>query len=64
MRNNESVSRELGILWEMRDRAKDDKAYVTAQRKIDEYFLGKPRKGRARKKKEKKQYIPEDEWGY
>jgi len=64
MKFKSDISEELQILWEMRDKAINDKAHKVAQGKIDEYFLGKPKKGGAKKKKEKKQYIPEDEWDY
>jgi hypothetical protein len=66
MRIKEDVSKELQILWEMRDRAKDDDARKVAQAKIDEYFLGNPKKDKKKKRKQKKKKMrmPVDEWAY
>jgi hypothetical protein len=61
---DEGVNKNLQILWEMRDRAKDDEARKTAQSKIDDYFLANPKKKKKKRKKKKRTYMAEDEWVY
>lgn len=62
MKQEKKVNKELRILWEIRDLAKDDEARKTAQAKIDEYFLGKPEKKEPKKKKKKQYILQEEEW--
>ena len=62
MKEKSMVNEDLKILWEIRDQAITRKDRIKAQERIDEYFLGKPEK--KIRKKDKKTYIPEDEWEY
>jgi hypothetical protein len=66
------VSDTLQILWKKRDLAliyerkhnmepRSSQQYRKAQEKIDSYFL--PKNKKAQRKKPKKKYIPEEDWG-
>lgn len=56
---------ELEILQDARDLAKTPEEKQKAQRAIDMYFMGEPKKKKGkRKQKRKKYHNPDDDWGY
>ena len=64
MKIKENIIKELHILWEERDKAKNNNDYRIAQEKIDEYFLENPKKNKnkkKRKKQDKKIHIHDDD---
>ena len=56
---------ELERLQKARDDAKTPEEKQKAQKAIDIFFMGEPKKsGGKKKRKKKRRYIPDEDWGY
>lgn len=62
MKKEEKKKSELELLWEARDIATTDVGRQRAQNKIDEYFLGEPKKRKGKKEKKKRIFSTEDDY--
>ena len=55
---------ELERLQDARDLAKTPEERQKAQKAIDLYFMGEPKKKGGKRKRKRKDYTPRDDWDY